>query len=72
MEEEFSVPRNLIARVTDTDGDEVSFTDEGDHFEIRISDADTPSTDFRRAYISREDLEKIARRSLAYLADGKE
>lgn len=66
------MPRRIIAQVADIDGDTVRVTDKGDRFEIRISDADTPSTDFRCAYLLREDLETIARRVLASLASGKE
>ncbi|MGW4719898.1 hypothetical protein [Nocardia sp. NPDC004260] len=66
------VPRKLIVEIADIDGDTVRVTDEGGHFEIRISDAHTPSTDYRCVYLRREDLETIARRVLAHMANGKE
>lgn len=66
------MPGKLIAQVADIDGDKVRVTDKDDHFEIRISDAHTPSTDFRCAYVRPEELETIARRIIAHLASGKE
>lgn len=63
------MPGTTVIHLEDMDGDVVHITDEGDHFEVRISDGNTPQTDYRCAKFGRYDLGVIASHIIAHLAD---